>query len=153
MRARWVNPRLPPSTTTRARTWSASTRTASLARSPTSAWVSAAAFTKVPMPPSQSMSAEAVKMAETSSGGVSASGGDAHGLVVVALAAPRSEGVAQPETVADADLVGQVGERCRSPVGRDDQVGVLTVGGVDIGGRLYRARDHVVGDREQPAHE
>ncbi len=50
-RARCVNPRLPPSATTRQRSWSASTRTASLVRSPTSASVSVVAFTNVPMPP------------------------------------------------------------------------------------------------------
>ena len=37
--ADWVRPRLPPSATTLARNWSASTLTASLARSPASAWV------------------------------------------------------------------------------------------------------------------
>ena len=44
-RARWVKPRLPPSPTTRQRSSSASTRTASLARSPTSACRSSGAFT------------------------------------------------------------------------------------------------------------
>ena len=37
--AAWVRPRLPPSATTLARNWAASIRTASLARSPASAWV------------------------------------------------------------------------------------------------------------------
>ncbi len=41
----WVKPRLPPSPTTRARTSRPSTRTRSLARSPTSASSSLAAFT------------------------------------------------------------------------------------------------------------
>ena len=44
-RARWVKPRLPPSPTTRARTELASTRTRSLARSPTSAFSSPVALT------------------------------------------------------------------------------------------------------------
>ena len=70
MRARWVKPRLPPSATTRARTWSASIRTASLAWSPTSASVSPGALTNVPIPPNHSRSADAARMAETSSGGL-----------------------------------------------------------------------------------
>ena len=45
IRPRCVQPRLPPSPTTRARRSRPFTRTASLALSPTSAWVSDAAFT------------------------------------------------------------------------------------------------------------
>ena len=45
IRAAWVSPRLPPSATTRARRDEASTRTASLDRSPASACVSCDAFT------------------------------------------------------------------------------------------------------------
>ena len=45
IRAAWVRPRLPPSPTTRARSRGASIRTASLDRSPTSAWDSWLAFT------------------------------------------------------------------------------------------------------------
>ena len=45
IRAAWVSPRLPPSATTRARSAGASTRTASLARSPASACVSCVALT------------------------------------------------------------------------------------------------------------
>ena len=44
-RPRWVKPRLAPSPTTRARTWSPLMRSASLARSPASAWLSLEAFT------------------------------------------------------------------------------------------------------------
>ncbi len=54
-----------------------------------------------------------------------ATGGDAHGLVVVAGAASRRERVAQPEAVALGDLVGEVGERGRPLVGRHDEVGVV----------------------------
>ena len=43
--AAWVRPRLPPSPITLARSWLASTRTASLDRSPTSAFDCAAALT------------------------------------------------------------------------------------------------------------
>ncbi len=70
-RARWVNPRLPPSPTTRQRRSAASTRTASLVRSATSAWLSVLAFTNVPMPPFHRRSTGARRIAETSSSGVS----------------------------------------------------------------------------------
>ena len=53
IRARCVNPRLPPSATTRQRSSAASMRTASLVRSPTSASDSVVAFTNVPIPPFQ----------------------------------------------------------------------------------------------------
>jgi len=45
IRPRWVRPRLPPSPTTRARSSPPFTRIASLALSPTSVWLSVAAFT------------------------------------------------------------------------------------------------------------
>ncbi len=71
-RARWVNPRLPPSATTRHRRVPASTRTASLVRSPTSAFASVDAFTNVPMPPFHRRSTGARRIALTTSSGVSA---------------------------------------------------------------------------------
>ena len=71
MRARCVTPRFPPSPTTRQRSSSASTRTASFARSPTSACRSSRAFTYVPMPPFQSRSTGAQSRAWISSLGVS----------------------------------------------------------------------------------
>ncbi len=71
MRALWVKPRLPPSPTTRLRRSLASTRTASLALSPASAFVSVLDFTYVPMPPFQSRSTGALSSARISSSGVS----------------------------------------------------------------------------------
>ena len=68
-----VSPRLPPSPTTRARSSRPSTRTASVSRSPTSASVSSEALTNVPMPPFQSRSTGARRIARTSSSGSSAS--------------------------------------------------------------------------------
>jgi hypothetical protein len=70
-RARWVSPRLPPSATTVARRSVASMRTASLVRSPTSAWVSVDAFTYVPIPPFHNRSTGAASTALMSSFGVS----------------------------------------------------------------------------------
>ena len=72
-RARWVSPRFPPSATTLLRSSVASMRTASLARSPTSASVSVLAFTNVPIPPFHRRSTGARRMAETTSSGVGAS--------------------------------------------------------------------------------
>ena len=62
--ASWVRPRLPPSPMTLARTSDASTRTASLDRSPTSAFDWFDAFTYVPMPPFHSRSTGADRIAE-----------------------------------------------------------------------------------------
>ncbi len=70
-RARWVNPRLPPSATTLTRRSLPSTRTASLARSSTSSWLSLDALTKVPMPPFHSRSTGAFRMRLMSSVGTS----------------------------------------------------------------------------------
>ena len=66
---RWVKPRLPPSPTTRQRSSGASMRTASFALSPTSASVSRDDFTYVPMPPFQSRSTGARRIALISSVG------------------------------------------------------------------------------------
>ena len=55
-----------------------------------------------------------------------APGGDAEGLVVVAVRPARGERVAQPEP-APRSAVGEVGERGRAPVGGDHQVGVVAV--------------------------
>ena len=77
MRPRCVSPRLPPSPTTRARSSRPSTRTASVSRSPTSACVSSEDLTNVPMPPFQSRSTGARRIARTSSSGSSAVGLDA----------------------------------------------------------------------------
>ena len=56
-----------------------------------------------------------------------AAGGDAHLLVVVALAAAGREGVAQPEAVFGGDAVGDVGEGGGALVGGDDEVGIVAV--------------------------
>ncbi len=73
IRARWVSPRFPPSPMTRQRSSPASMRTASFVLSPTSECVSDAARTYVPMPPFQSRSAGARRIARISSFGVSSS--------------------------------------------------------------------------------
>ena len=90
-------------------------------------------------------------------------GRDAHRLVVVAGAAARREGVAEPEPVLDGDLVGDVAERRRALVGGDDEVGVVAVvddggGRVDDGGLpgppgVARRADEVVREVEQAADE
>src|SRR5262249_34602792 len=67
-----VRPRLPPSPTTRQRRSMPSTRTWSLALSPTSPDDSVLALTYVPIPPFQSRSTGALRIARISSTGVSA---------------------------------------------------------------------------------
>src|SRR6266702_55468 len=52
---------------------------------------------------------------------------DPHLLVVVALGAAGSESVPKPEPVRFSDLVRRVGEGSGALVGRDHQVGVVTV--------------------------
>ena len=73
IRARCVNPRLPPSPTTLQRSSSPSMRTASLALSPASPFASLEAFTYVPMPPFHSRSTGARSIAWISSLGESIS--------------------------------------------------------------------------------
>lgn len=70
IRPSWVAPRLPPSPITLARTSWPSTRIASLALSPTSAFDSADDFTYVPMPPFHSRSTGACRIAFIRSAGV-----------------------------------------------------------------------------------
>ena len=53
--------------------------------------------------------------------------GDAHGLMVVTLAATGGEGVAEPEAGLGRDGVGDVGKRRRALVGGDDQIGIIAV--------------------------
>ena len=72
IRPRCVNPRLPPSPTTRVRTWLPLMRTLSFVRSPTSALVSFECFTYVPMPPFHRRSTGDFRIARiTSFGGIS----------------------------------------------------------------------------------
>ena len=77
--------------------------------------------------------------------------GDAHGLVVIADAAARGEGIAQPVPVLLADLVGVVGEGGRSLVGGDHQVGIVAVEAHHLGRRHGLSGDEVVGEVQQPA--
>ena len=109
-----------------------------------------------PMPTtvSGSLSASRPSAAGVAAGALPrATGGDAHGLVVVARAASRRERVAQPEPVALGDLVGEVGERGRALVGRHDEVGVVAVVPDHVGRGDDLAVDHVVGHVEQAGDE
>ena len=80
-------------------------------------------------------------------------GGDAHRLVVVAGRATGGEGVVEPEAVLLRHGVGDVGERRRALVGRDDEVGVVAVVAHDVRRRDRLALDPVVGEVEQPGDE
>jgi len=77
--------------------------------------------------------------------------GDAHHLVVVAHAATRGEGVAQPVLVFGADGVGVVRESGRALVGGDHQIGVVVVQAHGLRRRHGLAADQVVGEVEQRA--
>ncbi len=80
-----------------------------------------------------------------------AAGGDAEGLVVVAVGAAGGEGVAQPEAPAGADRVGQVGEAGGALVGGHDEVGVVAVAPAGNGGHVVA--HHVVGDLQEAGDE
>src|SRR5688572_22544215 len=79
--------------------------------------------------------------------------GDPHRLVVVALAAARGEGVAEPEAARQSDRVGDVGEGRRALVGGDDEIGIVAVSDDDALGMDDPVADDIVGDREQGADE
>ncbi len=80
--------------------------------------------------------------------------GDRELLVVVALGAARGEGVAEPEVARECDRVGGVREVRRALVGRDDEVGVVSVAPHDVRGRQQLARGvEVVGQVEQARDE
>ena len=82
-----------------------------------------------------------------------AAGRDAHALVVVALRAARSEGVAEPMMLLQRDRVGGVREGRGALVGRDDEIGVVAV----MAHRVRRRHDglavEIVGEFEQVADE
>ena len=78
---------------------------------------------------------------------------DAHLLVVVAGAAARGEGVAQPVAVFRAHRVGVVGEGRRALVGGHHEVRVVRVVAHHVLRRHDLAALQVVGDVEEPAQE
>ncbi len=82
-----------------------------------------------------------------------AAGGDAHRLVVVPDGAAAGERVTQPEAVVLGDPVGDVGEGRGALVGRNDEVGVVTVVPDHTHRRHRLAVDEVVGDVEQAGDE
>ena len=63
--------------------------------------------------------------------------GDANPLVVVAVGAPRGEGIAEPEPRRRGERVRGVGEGCGSLVGRDHEVRI----GAVVAHRVGRRRD------------
>ena len=82
-----------------------------------------------------------------------AAGGDAHALVVVALAAAGREGVAEPVAALQREGVGDVGEGGGALVGGDHEVGVVGIVPHRVGRRHDRVADDVVGEFEQRADE
>ena len=74
--------------------------------------------------------------------------------MVITLAAAGGESITQPEAAFLGDAVGDVGEGCRTLVGSDDEIGIITVMAHDIGGWDDIAlRVEIVGDVEQCADE
>ena len=82
-----------------------------------------------------------------------AASGDAHLLVVVAVAAARGERVTEPEVVLGCDVVGDVAERGGALVGCHDEVRVVGVVDDHIGGMHDAITGDVVGDVEQTSNE
>src|SRR3546814_12040144 len=69
-------------------------------------------------------------------------------LVIVAVAAPAGEGVAEPEIVVGGDCVGDVGEARGALVGGNDEIRVVAVMDHDLDGMDDITLDDIVGDRE-----
>ena len=82
-----------------------------------------------------------------------ATGGNAHLLVVVAVAASGSKGIAHPEAVFGGDLVGDVGEGGGALVGGHDQVMVVFIMPHHTFGRTDAGLDQVVGQIQQTTNE
>ncbi len=83
-----------------------------------------------------------------------AAGGNAHLLVVIAMAAARSESIAQPEAAAFRDAVGDIGEGGGALVGRDHQIGIVAVMADHIRRRHHRSVGlEIVGDVQQRIDE
>src|SRR6185312_13694566 len=78
---------------------------------------------------------------------------DPHLLVVVALAATGSEGIAEPMVLFDRDRVGDVGEGGGALVGGNDEVGVVAVMAHGGFGRHDDVAVEIVGEFEQRTNE
>ena len=80
--------------------------------------------------------------------------GDAHFLVVVAVAAAGGESIAQPETARLRNAVGEVGETGGTLVGGDDQIRVIAIVAQHVVGRDHLSvRCNVVGQVEKRVDE
>ena len=79
-------------------------------------------------------------------------GGDGHRLVVIAIAATRREGIAQPEALALGNAIGGVGKGCGALVGGNHQIRVGRIVADHASGRQHGAGHiQIVGDRQQCA--
>ena len=79
--------------------------------------------------------------------------GDPHPLVVIALGAAGGERVAEPEAVLVRERVGDVGERRGPLVGRDHQIGIVSIVAHHAGRRDHLPPGQVVGHVEQAADQ
>jgi hypothetical protein len=82
-----------------------------------------------------------------------AAGGDAHLLVVVALAAAGREGVAEPMALLDGQGIGRVREGGRALVGGHHQIGIVPIVAQGVRRGRYGVADDVVGELQERAHE
>ena len=82
-----------------------------------------------------------------------AAGGDAHLLVVVALAAAGREGVAEPEACLQRQPVGDVRERRRALVRRDHEIGIVAVVPDGVGRRHHAVAVDGLGQLQHGADE
>ncbi len=79
--------------------------------------------------------------------------GDAHLLVVVTDRSAGGERIAQPEAVFGADAIGDIGERRRSFIRRDNKVRIVLIPADHLRRRLHGFAIEIVGDVEQAAQE
>ena len=79
--------------------------------------------------------------------------GDAHLLVVIALAAAGGESIAKPMALLGRDSVGDVGKGRGALVGGDDQIGVIAIVPHRVVGRHDGVTIEIVGEFEQRANE
>ena len=79
--------------------------------------------------------------------------GDAHLLVVIALAAAGGESIAKPMALLGRDSVGDVGKGGGALVGGDDEIGVIAIVPHGVVGRHDCVTVEIIGEFEQRANE
>ena len=78
---------------------------------------------------------------------------DAHLLVVVAGGTTGCEGIAEPVVMLKRNAVGDIRERRRTLIGRDDEIRIVIVVADDVLGRDHAIGAVIVGHIEQARNE